>query len=54
MGQNKQAAQNYEAGISALNKNDTEKAIEQTVNWYKEYYLKGNLLTCNQIEEFLS
>jgi CDP-glucose 4,6-dehydratase len=33
---------------------NTEKAIEQTVNWYKEYYLKGNLLTYNQIEEFLS
>ncbi len=29
LGQNKQAAQNYEAGISALNKNDTKKAIEQ-------------------------
>lgn len=33
---------------------NTEKAIEQTVNWYKEYYLKGNLLTYKQIEEFLS
>jgi len=33
---------------------NTEKAIEQTVNWYKEYYLKGNLLTYNQIEVFLS
>ena len=28
LGQNKQAAQNYEAGISALNNNDTKKAIE--------------------------
>jgi outer membrane protein OmpA-like peptidoglycan-associated protein len=29
LGQTKQALQNYEAGISALNKNDTKKAIEQ-------------------------
>lgn len=33
---------------------NTDKAIEQTINWYKEFYLNSNILTLNQIKNFYS
>lgn len=31
---------------------NTEKAIEQTISWYKDYYLNNNILTYSQINDY--
>lgn len=43
--------------LSRLNwtpKWNTKQAIEETITWYKKFYLDGTVITENQIERFLS
>jgi CDP-glucose 4,6-dehydratase len=32
---------------------DVEESIAKTIEWYKEFYLNGNLLTHKQVKEFI-